>query len=498
MAGNNANALPQGYQLHSTAGAVYTVRKMIGSGGCGITYLVTTPIQVKNINIDAEFVVKEYFHSTCCIRDHNTQMVSCTEGGREMVERGLHDFVTEAERLYNICGKNPNIVKVNEVFRANGTAYYVMEYLDGGDLSQYCVRHGGNLSESEALHFMSAVCNAVDFLHVNRLLHLDIKPQNVVLRTDIKTREQTPVLIDFGLTRHFDKKGNPTTNSEMKSHTDGYAPVEQYVGIKSFAPTADVYALGALLFYLLTGKDPIVSSDMSMRYLNENLPANISESTRSAIQQAMQSSPHDRTASVADFARNLGIELDTVVVIDDTSNDTKTADSKKPKVKKEKKVKDPSPLVVWLKKQWYLFVVGAAIVGLVFWFIGKGGFGEKKEKKAEYAQCTVDIKRVMDNEESRKNVDSLLYARERLDERGRVETILREVYDVGYREIPTDSYDSLLNESIDTLFNELVSSAENTSINSVKVRCLGLALRLKRDIYVERKLVELESANINY
>ena len=101
----------------------------------------------------------------------------------------------------------------------------------------------------------------------------------------------------------------------------------------------------------------------------------------------------------------------------------------------------------------------------------------------------------MGNEESRKNVDSLLYARERLDERGRVETVLREVYDVGYKEIPADSYDSLLNESIYTLFNELVSSADNTSINSVKVRCLSLAARLKEDMEVKRKLFELRGEN---
>lgn len=454
MAKENPNALPQGYKLRSTGGKEYIIKQMLGSGGCGITYLVTTVETLGNIPVDVDLVVKEYFHSTSCMRDRNTQIVSYTPGGKELVERGLHDFFTEAERLHSLCGKNANIVKVNEVFKANGTAYYVMEYLDGGDLSAYCNRRGGRLSEAEALHFMGAVCSAVNFLHENRLLHLDIKPQNVVLRTNRQNRELTPVLIDFGLTRHFDKKGNPTSYTEIKSHTDGYAPQEQYAGIDKFSPTADIYAMGGLLFFMLTGKDPVRAFECSQAYLKNNLPEGLSDRTRNAVLQAMRRDITERTPSVALFADNLGIRMGNVTITEDDP------------------IKPVPGWLKWLKSHLstvLIVVLAAALVGVLL--------GRKAPVPAG-ERYLPDVRRVLADEGKRMDIDSLLYANQRMDEavsNGESDPALQQELDA----------------AVDKLFNLIVANGDNSSLPEVKRNCYSQALQLKYDSKVEKKFNQL-------
>ena len=233
----------------------YKVVEVLGAGGFGITYKVVAPIQVGNVVANTYFVIKEHFLKGCW-RAEDKRSVFHAPTMEKDIKLTRKDFIDEAKRLNKLGQKTPNIVKVNEVFEANGTAYYVMEYLDGGDLLHYVLQYG-SLPEEDAVRLIVIVAKeAVALLHEQKLLHLDIKPDNIVLKTDAKTDKKLPVLIDFGIAKHFDKSGKPTSHLTAKGASEGYAPMEQYDEIDSFAPEIDVYALGATLYFLLTGKHP--------------------------------------------------------------------------------------------------------------------------------------------------------------------------------------------------------------------------------------------------
>ena len=193
-----------GAKLHSPK-RTYTVEKVLGQGGFGITYKVSANLQVENVTIRTYFAVKEFFMSDACERNENDS-ICYSSPVKDKVEESRKDFLAEAQRLNKISLEHPNIIHVNEVFEANNTVYYVMEYLDAGSLRSY-VREHGALSEKEALAIMMPIMNAVDYLHQHRMTHLDIKPDNVMLKHDPDTGEFIPVLIDFGLSKHYDKNG---------------------------------------------------------------------------------------------------------------------------------------------------------------------------------------------------------------------------------------------------------------------------------------------------
>lgn len=284
----------------------YTVEKILGQGGFGITYQVSATIKYGKIEQKARFAMKEHFLSDYCERDSTTSSVKFSAPVKEKVDESLRDFTAEARRLNSL--DHPNIVAVNEVFEANDTAYYVMEYIEGKSLREF-VKSNGTLSEKEALTIISPIINAVSYLHENHMTHLDIKPDNIMLKpTD--NGGFTPILIDFGLSKHYDEKGKPTSTIRIQGCSNGYAPVEQYLGINSFSPTADVYALAATLYYLVVGKDPIIASELNQEVLTSSLPSSLSERTRNAIYNAMRMAKANRTQSVADFSRELGITLD--------------------------------------------------------------------------------------------------------------------------------------------------------------------------------------------
>lgn len=282
----------------------YKVVEVLGAGGFGITYKVVAAIQVGNVVVNTYFVIKEHFLKGCW-RDKDKISVLYAPTMESDIKMSRNDFIEEAKRLNKLGKENPNIVKVNEAFEANDTAYYVMEYLDGGDLLHQVVRYG-SLSERKAVELIVIVAKAVDLLHKHRLLHLDIKPDNIVLKTDPETGRQLPVLIDFGIAKHFDKSGKPTSHLVAKGASEGYAPMEQYDEITYFAPEIDVYALGATLYFLLTGKHPPKAFDIhSFNDLRGNLPLGISMQTVNALAAAMKPGKHERTQTVSAFIQDL-------------------------------------------------------------------------------------------------------------------------------------------------------------------------------------------------
>ena len=288
--------LPIGAKLHSPK-RTYAIEKVLGQGGFGITYKVSANLKVDNVTIRTHFAIKEFFMSEACERDeHNS--ICYSSPVKDKVEESRKDFLAEAQRLNKISLEHPNIIHVNEVFEANNTVYYVMEYLDAGSLRDY-VRKQGALSEQEALAIMVPIMQAVEYLHQHKMSHLDVKPDNVMLKEDPETGETIPVLIDFGLSKHYDKNGKPTSTVRVSGFSDGYAPVEQYTGIYFFTPQADVYVLAATLYYALVGKDPVIASEQTEEKILKNLPKGISDSVKKAILSSMKMQKEERCPSVS-------------------------------------------------------------------------------------------------------------------------------------------------------------------------------------------------------
>ncbi len=293
------DALRPGTLLQSPEG-VYKIRDVLGQGGFGITYLATSKVKVRNVMVDAFFAIKEHFISSMNERRGTTVIIS-NPNNTEDVQKSIEAFLGEAHRLNDLSGQNINIVNVNEVFEANNTAYYVMEYIGGKRLRDYVKEiDGGKLTELEALNIIKRVGNALQFLHDNRMTHLDVKPDNVMFRDDGE-----PLLIDFGLSKHYDEDGHPTSSIKVAGLSDGYAPMEQYVGINTFTPETDVYALAATLYYMLTGKHPQVASEMNAARIHAALDGVASPHVVRAVCSAMATLKHDRTHSVREFLRQL-------------------------------------------------------------------------------------------------------------------------------------------------------------------------------------------------
>lgn len=263
----------------------YRIINSLGQGGFGITYLAeqmadpTAPMR--------KVAVKEFFMKDYCDRQSNlTQVTLGTQGNHDMVERYKQKFLKEARTIARF--QHPNIVKVYDVFEENNTAYYVMEFLDGQSMADL-VQARGPLPEQEALSYFDKLASAVEHIHGQKVNHLDIKPSNVMLRSNGE-----PVLIDFGLAKQYDEKGGQTSTTPV-GISEGFSPPEQYNagGMSSFSPQTDVYALGATLYYMLSGIVPTASTNILNEGLQE-LPAYISRNTKTMVAAAMRLRRDDR------------------------------------------------------------------------------------------------------------------------------------------------------------------------------------------------------------
>lgn len=280
---------------------VYLIKKVLGRGGFGITYLAESTIYDGNIPQQASYTIKEFCLSDICTRAADGT-ITVPENKQAEYEEAKKDFLREAERLHQMS--HEGIVPVNEVFETNGTAYYVMQYLGETSLKKYVKDQGGSLDEDEARRIVAKMAAALDYIHQKKVTHLDVKPENVMLVPGRDGR-LNPVLIDFGLAAHYKSDGSVTSRHGVTGITDGYSPLEQYAGIERFSPEADIYALGATLFFMLTGKAPVKAANMSMQTLYASLPDGLQDATVDALRNALQKLAEKRTKSISAFLADL-------------------------------------------------------------------------------------------------------------------------------------------------------------------------------------------------
>ena len=288
----------------------YEILKVLGQGSFGITYLASVKMAGALGAIDANIkvAIKEFF-----MRDINGRSDATVTSGSK---GGIYDeykrkFTREALNLSKL--QHPNIIKVIESFEANNTVYYVMEYINGGSLDDYITKNNG-LKEDEAIKIVKQIASALSFMHKNKMLHLDLKPSNIM-----RKESGDNVLIDFGLSKQYDKNGEPESSTKVGAGTPGYAPIEQanYREGKGFPVTMDVYALGATMFKILTGVRPPEASDI----LNDGFPLyelqehGISERISASIAKAMAPTKKDRYDSVSRFIDSFEEDV-TVIDVD--------------------------------------------------------------------------------------------------------------------------------------------------------------------------------------
>ena len=229
----------------------YRIDKFLSAGGFGIAYMAT------NVPFAEKVAIKEFFMKSVNLRgdDSTTVSVGNPQNKNVFLEQKAK-FVKEAKRIREF--HNKHIVHVSDLFEENGTAYYVMDYIDGESLDNK-VKANGKLPEKEVIKYLDQILDALEEVHDHQMLHLDLKPSNIMVDNNGQI-----LLIDFGASKQQKADGSGATANSALTHTPGYAPLEQMsMEFENFGPWTDLYSLGATLYNLLTGNKPPTTSRIS-------------------------------------------------------------------------------------------------------------------------------------------------------------------------------------------------------------------------------------------
>jgi serine/threonine-protein kinase len=269
----------------------YQILRVLGRGGFGITY------DVGDRRLQRRVAMKELFPESAV---RHGAVVLTPPQGRAAFKAARDRFLREARVLARFT--HPGIVRVYEVFEEHGTAYLVMELLEGRTLVQLLQERGTPFPERELLDVAGRVAAALRPVHAAGVLHRDINPSNVMM-----THHGRIVVIDFGLARDYDQD---ETRGMTRVVTPGYAPLEQYRGSGRFGPSTDVYGLAATLYRLGTGRVPMsaIERDAGGRLptVHDLNPA-ISKSVSDAILDGLELVPSHRPQDIDSFLARLGI-----------------------------------------------------------------------------------------------------------------------------------------------------------------------------------------------
>lgn len=291
---NNQSMLKVGTILRGT----YRIDSYLSSGGFGNTYVAT------NIEFEERVAIKEFFMKGVTHRDDNqtTISVSNAENRNSFLEQ-KEKFKKEARRIRQL--HNPGLVSVYDLFEENGTAYYVMDYIEGENLSERLKRIGRPMKEEEVNEIFLQIVNSLKIVHDNGIWHLDLKPANIM----IDSKRYPPLhvkIIDFGASKQMNTQNGGATTSTAISYTSGYAPREQMEqNYDKFGPWTDIYALGATFYNLLTNRRPPLPSDIDDdttddKHIALPFPDSVSSGMKHCILQMMSTNRNNRPQSMAE------------------------------------------------------------------------------------------------------------------------------------------------------------------------------------------------------
>ena len=287
--------LKKGEQLQ---GGKYKIIRVLGQGGFGITY------EAEQVSLNRVVAIKEFFMKDCCERAAGSSHMTVGTGIQQILVKKFRDkFIKEVKLMASM--NHRNIVRVFDVFEENGTAYYVMEKLSGGSLASL-VQQNGPLPEKQAEIYIRQIAEALSYIHAYNTVHLDVKPSNILMNA-----EGDAVLIDFGTSKHYDEIGDQTSTTPV-GFSRGFAPLEQYRDgdVSQFKPSTDIYALGATLYFMVTGSVPPEASVVYEEGLA--VPTSVSERMRNVITKSMCPRRIDRPQDIQGFKELWNVNIDTV------------------------------------------------------------------------------------------------------------------------------------------------------------------------------------------
>ncbi len=279
-------ALQPGYRLQE-----YQIESTLGVGGFGLTYLATDG------NLNMKVAIKEYLPTDLALRGDDHSIRSRSPQTQEKFNWGRSRFLDESRTLASF--HHPNIVRVMRFFEANQTAYMVMEFVAGQPLGEW-IKTRRPLDAHSLIGMALALLGGVDVIHRSGVLHRDIKPSNIFLRQD-----GTPVLLDFGSARSV------LADTERTAIVSpGYAPLEQYHAHGNQGPWSDLYAIGAVMYWIVTGHKPMeatarVPSDAMPSAMQLGNPAHYSRQLLQLIDWMLTPAEKSRPQTAAELRQAL-------------------------------------------------------------------------------------------------------------------------------------------------------------------------------------------------
>lgn len=294
VCGGSMNVANEPHQLpvNSILNGRYIIGRTLGAGGFGITYVGY------DLKLNSKVAIKEYYMSGGVSRTRSLTVVPTDKTNEAPFNKGKERFLDEAKVLAQFIDE-PNIVNVRDYFEENGTAYIVMEFLDGEDLTHYARKHG-RLSFEEVLALLEPAMMVLDKVHKKGLIHRDISPSNLMLLKDGRVK-----VLDFGTARTQSVLGEKSLSIMLKP---GYAPEEQYRTHGQQGPWTDVYAMSATFYRLLTDKTPPTSTDRMFEdriELPSALGVKITPQQEAALMRGLAVRSTDRIQSMEELAKCL-------------------------------------------------------------------------------------------------------------------------------------------------------------------------------------------------